>query len=122
MIRAFPIRASLLWLALHAFVAAVNGSEALQFSVPMSIVLIVSASLLGFLDTRRRHEFTLLGNLGIPGYMPSVVWGATALVLEVLLRIGRYLCSDEHAPSGLHRKEFWTEPNSFLCAAHRIGW
>jgi hypothetical protein len=87
LIRAYPVRALLLWVALHAFVAAASGAGVLAFGTSMSIAMIVIAAAVGFLDARRRHELTLLGNLGIPPTTPSALWAGTILVLEVIMRV-----------------------------------
>ncbi len=87
MIRAYPKRAFLLWLALHVFIAAVSGGNALAFGTKGTLVLATIAALVGYADTSRRHELRLLGNLGIPVSVPSVVWAATIVLLEIVLRV-----------------------------------
>ncbi|MEO8193858.1 MAG: hypothetical protein ABI681_08395 [Gemmatimonadales bacterium] len=86
MIRAYPARAFLLWIALHAFVAVGSGAGIVAFSTSASLALTVIAAAVGFFDSRRRHEYTLLGNLGIPALAPPAMWAGTILVLEILLR------------------------------------
>jgi len=84
--RAYPFRAFVLWLALHAFVAVASEDKALAFSTAASIGIVFIAAMVGFVDTRRRHEITMLGNLGIPPVAPVALWAATVFVLEALLR------------------------------------
>ncbi|MGH9421496.1 MAG: hypothetical protein ACRD3J_16075 [Thermoanaerobaculia bacterium] len=87
MIRAYPRRAFLLWLALHVFIAAVSGGNALAFGTEGMLVLGVVAGAVGYADTSRRHELRLLGNLGISEFIPSAIWAATIMLLEIVLRI-----------------------------------
>lgn len=75
-----------MWLALHAFVVLVTGAKVVVFAIPTSVALIVISGAIGFIDTRRRREFTMLGNLGIPSVVPTALWAGTVLVLEVVLR------------------------------------
>ena len=47
-----------------------------------SALLVVAASLVVWLDARRRNEILLLANLGFPGWSISVVGGLVAALLE----------------------------------------
>jgi hypothetical protein len=87
LIRAYPRRAFLLWLALHVFIAAVSGGNALAFGTKGMLLLGVIGALVGYADASRRHELRLLGNLGVPELVPSAVWAATIVLLEIILRI-----------------------------------
>ena len=87
MISSYPRRALLLWFGLHAFLAIVSGGEIITFGTSATLATLLIAAAVGFVDTRRRREFGLLGNLGIPNAAPSILWGLTTLALEVALRI-----------------------------------
>jgi hypothetical protein len=50
-------------------------------------VLGVIGAVVGHADTSRRHEYGMLGNLGIHKHMPAASWAATMIVLEVVLRL-----------------------------------
>lgn len=87
MIKAYPIRASFLWLALHAFLFAVSGGEILALGTSATIVLGVIGAVVGHADTSRRHEYGMLGNLGIPKHMPAATWAGTMVIVEITLRV-----------------------------------
>jgi hypothetical protein len=77
----------MLWFGLHAFLAIVSGGEIINLGTTATVAMVVIAAAVGFFDTRRRREFGLLGNLGIPVAAPSTLWALTTLVLEIALRI-----------------------------------
>ena len=86
LVRAPILRAALLWVALHAFIAvATDGS--LTFSFSQSRFLVVIAAAVGYFDSRRRREATFAGNLGIPAFVTPAMWAATTGVLEIAVRI-----------------------------------
>lgn len=86
MIRAYPLRALVLWVALHAFVVLVTGAKVVVFETATSVALVVISGAIGFIDTRRRREFTMLGNLGVSSLAPAALWAGTVLALEIALR------------------------------------
>lgn len=77
----------MLWLALHAFIAAVSGGEIIAFGTKATIVLAAIGAIVGHVDTRRRHEYGMLGNLGVPKWAPPGVWAGTTVALEIVLRV-----------------------------------
>lgn len=79
----------MLWAAVHAFVAVVTGAEVVVFAIPTSLALVVISGAIGLVDTRRRREVTMLGNLGVAPVVPAALWAATVLVLELALRAFR---------------------------------
>lgn len=84
--RAPLARAAVLWLALHVFIGIANGGLVFNFAQIRFVVIV--AGVVGYIDSRRRHETTFLGNLGIPAYLPPLLWAGTVIVLETLLRLG----------------------------------
>ena len=50
-------------------------------------MLAMIGAAVGHADTSRRHEFGLLGNLGVSKAVPSAIWAGTMVVLEIALRI-----------------------------------
>ena len=86
MLRAYPARATFLWFALHAFIAAVSGGEIIAIGTKATIVLAVIGAVVGHADARRRRESGMLGNLGLPRWTPSAIWAGTMVALEICLR------------------------------------
>jgi hypothetical protein len=85
LVRAPILRAALLWLALHVFVAAASDDMWL-FGMSQTRFLVVIAAAVGYFDSRRRRESTFAGNLGVPSYLSPATWGATVVLLEIALR------------------------------------
>jgi hypothetical protein len=65
----------------------VSGGNALAFGTKGMLILGTIGGLVGYADTSRRHELRLLGNLGVPELVPSAVWAATIVLLEIILRV-----------------------------------
>ena len=86
LVRAPVMRAALLWLALHVFVAAATGGV-FVFGMAQSRLVVVIAAAVGYFDSRRRRESTFAGNLGVPSYLSPAMWAATVIVLEIVLRM-----------------------------------
>ncbi|MEO5903776.1 MAG: hypothetical protein ABIQ55_07190 [Gemmatimonadaceae bacterium] len=84
----------MLWLALHAFIAAVSGGEIIAFGTKATIVLAIVGAAVGNADTRRRREFGMLGNLGISKLAPPAMWAGTMVVLEISLRVSLYYAGE----------------------------
>jgi len=84
----------MLWLALHAFIAAVSGGEIIAFGTKATIVLAVIGAIVGNADTRRRHEFGMVGNLGISKWTPLAMWAGTMVALEIVLRVAVYYAGE----------------------------
>ena len=84
--RAPLYRAALLWFALHVFIGIANGGVVFNFAQIRFVVII--AAVVGYIDSRRRHETTFLGNLGIPAFLPPLLWAGTVIAIETLLRLG----------------------------------
>lgn len=85
------MRALFLWLALHAFLFAASGGDILALGTTATIALGLIGGVVGHADTARRHEYGLLGNLGITKQTPIVAWAATMLGLELVLRVVSFL-------------------------------
>ena len=77
----------MLWVALHVFLSLASGGGFIAFGTRGTLVLAMIGAAVGYADTSRRHEFGLLGNLGISKAVPSAIWAATMVVLEIVLRI-----------------------------------
>ena len=86
-LRPLALRAAILYVLLRLLLAAVSaigaGSDAPSFDSPFGIVLLVTA--LGAIDIRRRGESTLWANLGYPTIVSWGLFGAVALVGDLLL-------------------------------------
>jgi hypothetical protein len=93
LIKAYPMRALFLWLALHAFLFAVSGGDILALGTKAIIVLGVIGAVVGHSDTARRHEYGMLGNLGISKQTPATTWAGTMVALEIVLRISVQLAT-----------------------------
>ena len=90
-LRPLALRAAILYVLLRLLLAAVSaigaGSDAPSFDSPFGIVLLVTA--LGAIDIRRRGESMLWANLGYPTFVLWGIFGAVALVGELLLLLAR---------------------------------
>jgi hypothetical protein len=71
------------------FIGFASGGVIFNFA-QMRFVVIMTA-VVGYIDSRRRHDTTFLGNLGLPAYVPPLLWVAAVIALETLLRLGRAL-------------------------------
>jgi hypothetical protein len=81
----------LLWIVTRAAISIVlvlAGSNALKLSPATLVELVLLVVALGWIETRRRRESALLGNLGVRPLVLSVFFGAPALLGELLLRTG----------------------------------
>src|SRR5690242_2768990 len=92
LVRAYPMRSALVWLAAHVFVLASAGQlgparfvDALSFGFRGSILLVSAAALVALFDARRRRELAFLQNLGIHRAMPGVIAAGFVLILEALV-------------------------------------
>lgn len=85
-VRAYPMRALLVWTGLHVFIAASVG-EITSVGLKGTIVLAALASLVVFFDARRRRENGFLQNLGVSVMVPPSLAAATVVFSEVVLAI-----------------------------------
>ena len=85
-LRSYPLRAALIWIALHIFVAASTGKlSSLGFTA--TLILAAVAGIVAFLDARRRREIPFLQNLGVSQFLPGALAVATVLGLEIVLAV-----------------------------------
>lgn len=82
---AFVWRTLVVWTALHAGTAALDGQ--LYFSFPGLIFALAITIALLLADAERRAERRFLANLGVSRYAIAGVIATTALALEGTLRI-----------------------------------
>ena len=85
------MRALFLWLALHAFLFAVSGGDIVALGTTATIVLGLIGAVVGHADTSRRHEYGMLGNLGIAKHTPAAAWAGTMVILEIALRLSSHI-------------------------------
>ena len=81
------MRATLLWFALHVFLAVFAGVASLTIPLASVLVLAVLSGALGFIDARRRNELLFLQNLGIAPSMVWETWVVTIVMLETAIRL-----------------------------------
>ena len=86
LVRIHPLRAALTWFAFHVFLAVATGSIS-TFGFKGVLFMAAAAAIVGFVDSRRRRESMMLGNLGIPVYVVPASAAATVLALEFLLSL-----------------------------------
>jgi hypothetical protein len=84
LVRAYPLRAALVWVGIHGF-AAVSLGEVDSLGFTGTIVLAAVAAAVLTLDAKRRRELRFLVNLGVPPWLPAVTGIATILLFESLL-------------------------------------
>jgi hypothetical protein len=93
-VRAYLFRGALLWIVTRATITSalvLAGSNALRLSTAALVEVVLLIVALGWIETRRRRESALLGNLGVSPVVLSVFFGAPALLGELLLRTGAAL-------------------------------
>jgi hypothetical protein len=78
------VRAAVVWIFLHGIIFAVSGGVVILLAWRASIVLIVVAAWLGYVDTKRRSELLFLGNLGIHRASVPAIWFLVVALLEIL--------------------------------------
>jgi hypothetical protein len=90
-VRAFLFRGALLWVVTRLTVTiflVLAGSAAIKLSAIVFAEVIFLIVALGWIETRRRRELTLLGNLGVSPLLLTILYGVPALSGELALRIG----------------------------------
>lgn len=80
-VRVFVLRTALLWTALHVFTRTVT------HTYRATLVGLVFAVFFVLLDAERRNERRFLANLGVSRLLIVLVVLATAISLEILLRL-----------------------------------
>jgi hypothetical protein len=83
----------MLWLALHAFLFAVSGGDIVALATKATIVLALIGAVVGHADTSRRHEYGMLGNLGVSKHTPAAMWAGTMVLLEIVLRVQQHFAA-----------------------------
>jgi len=84
LLRHVAVRAAVVWIFLHGIIFAVSGGVVILLAWRASIVLIVVAAWLGYVDTKRRSELLFLGNLGIHRASVPAIWFLVVALLEIL--------------------------------------
>lgn len=90
-VRAYLFRGALLWIVTRAAITGalvLAGGNALRLSTAAVVEVILLIVALGWIETRRRRESALLGNLGVPPLALSAIFAAPALLGEIVVRIG----------------------------------
>jgi hypothetical protein len=80
------LRALLLWVAIHFFVAYGTG-EVAAFGFTVTFLLALVASAVSWLDSLRRREVSFLGNLGVEPYVPALLAASIIILLELILSL-----------------------------------
>jgi hypothetical protein len=83
----------MLWLALHAFLFAVTGGDIVALAAQATIGLALIGAIVGHADTSRRHEYGMLGNLGVSRNTPAAMWAGTMVLLEIVLRVQQHFAA-----------------------------
>ena len=86
LVRVHPLRAALIWLSFHVFLAMGLGSVS-TFGWKGTLFMAAAAAAIVFVDSRRRRESAMLGNLGIPAYMAPLAAVVCVLGLEFFLAL-----------------------------------
>lgn len=66
-------------------------ADALKLSKPSLVAIVLLILALGWIETRRRRESVLLGNLGVSPLVLSIFFAAPAILGELALRVGAAL-------------------------------
>jgi hypothetical protein len=89
-LRAYLLRGASLWLGGRVLVSALlllAGVDPFALTASSSLQIVGIIVALGLIDTLRRHERALLGNLGVSFPMLALVIGAPALLGELVVRL-----------------------------------
>ena len=84
LLRAYLLRAGLVWAAIHLFVALSMGKVS-SFGFTGSLLLAVVAAVVVRVDAKRRREINFLQNLGISLGAPLLLGFFCAVFLEAVL-------------------------------------
>lgn len=89
-VRAYLFRGALLWIVTRAAITGVlvlAGGNALRLSTAALIEVVLLIVALGWIETRRHRERSLLGNLGVSPLALSAFFAGPALLGEIVVRI-----------------------------------
>lgn len=81
------VTAALLWVLIHAFLLLSTAGAPTALSPKTSLVLVVIAAVVGFVDAKRKRETILLQNIGVSPLSVPLIWGSVMVVLEALLAV-----------------------------------
>ena len=87
-VTAYLARAALLWLLARAALGIVllfGGFDPIRLLPIARMEVVLLSVAIGFLDVRRRHEFVLLGNLGVRRRVLALLFAIPAIVADVVL-------------------------------------
>lgn len=90
-VRAYLFRGALLWIVTRAAITGVfvlAGGNALKLSTVALVELVLLIVALGWIETRRHREISLLGNLGVSPLVLSAFFAGPALLGEIVVLIG----------------------------------
>ncbi|MEO7043431.1 MAG: hypothetical protein ABI035_14305 [Gemmatimonadaceae bacterium] len=91
-VRTYATRGALLWVATRAILIAIflrGGFDPFQLSAAAMGGVVLLSVVVCFLETYRRHERALLGNLAVRPVTLIVLFATPALLGEVAIRIVR---------------------------------
>lgn len=83
LVRAHVWRATIIWVAAHAFLGLATGQLDI-LGARGSVITALTASIIAYVDSRRRREIGFLGNLGVPWTILSGVAAVTVILLEII--------------------------------------
>jgi hypothetical protein len=89
-VRAYLSRGARLWLATRVMLSAVlllAGTNPVRLSAAVAVAIVLLTVVVSLLDTHRRRERALLGNLGIRPLLLGALFAGPALIGEVALRL-----------------------------------
>ncbi|HEY2165514.1 MAG TPA: hypothetical protein VGH04_16065 [Gemmatimonadaceae bacterium] len=89
-LQAYLVRGATCWIAAHAVVAIVawfGGLPALPLTASGAVEMIAASVALGFVDTRRRREMALIGNLAIHPVALTGALATPAVLGELMLHV-----------------------------------
>jgi hypothetical protein len=89
-VRAYLARSLRLWLGLRLLLAAVGALAAsypFRLSAGTIVPIVVLTVLVAFVDTRRRREQVLLGNLGVSATMLAALFAVPPLIAEIAIHV-----------------------------------
>lgn len=85
-VRSYPIRALIVWAAIHLFTTASTG-QVVSAGFKGTIILAATAALVIFFDARRRRENSFLQNLGVHALLPPLLAAVTVIAGETALAL-----------------------------------
>lgn len=91
-VRSYLARGAVLWVVTRALVSVVIVlARGAPFAFSAVLCTVVLAICLGLLETHQRHEWALIGNLGLRRRVVAILLGLPAVAVEALVQGVRWI-------------------------------